>query len=316
MKIFKILLLISTILIFTNAYSAEFDPTKNPIEIVVGYPPGGSQDIVGRIVLKIFEKHGWKGIVVNKVGGDASIAARYVATAAPNGQTLLIAGVVPLGTNIADPYKNLSYQYSDFDHITLISKTSLVLYANPSLGIKNYADYERWVKQHPKDYTVGVFAAYATVLLKDVNNRSQMPAPLIVPYKGSNDLIAGILSNTINFTVDSYAANKELIAVGKIVPIAVFDRHPPATLSKVKILPNQDPSGEFYMWTGIVAPAGTPPNVVKKINQVINIGLKDPQIKKIINESGFETFGGSIEEFQDLNTQTITKFRFLFNKNS
>ena len=281
MKISKILLLISAGLIFAfnNAYSAQFDPTTKPIELVVPTPPGGAIDLSGRIISKIFEKHGWKSVVVNKAGADQSIGVNYVANAPADGNTLLVGGTASIITNVLNPNKHVPYKYEDFDEVVLFSKTSLVLYTRPELNINTFEEFKQWAKLNPTQYKIGVWSLYSAALLNDINQKNKLPTPIVAPYKGSSQQIADLIGGNINFMVDSYPASKEMLSAGKITPLLVFDKNNFAQLSKVKVVTDDD---EFYIWSGIYCPQGTPPEVINQINQVINEGFKDPEIKKVI----------------------------------
>jgi len=304
----KAILLLLSLVMSTAAAAAQpkkFEPAVYPIEIVVTAPPGGASDGVARIISKIFDDYGWRSIVVNKPGGDETLAAAYMLQAAPTGHSLLIGNIGSMVSNIVKPGEGVKYRYSDFKHIILFAKSVPVFYVRPELGITNFVQFKTWVKDNPDKYTVGVWANFVGDTIKVMSRLEGLPEPIIVPFKGSAPLQAGIVGGHINFMVDTYRASKELLKSDKLVAIATFDTPRPALVNRSTDITKKYPGLKIPIWFGVVTNSKVPDDVVNKINQVINQGLRDANIRKNLEESGYEVLGGEPKQFKQINDDSI-----------
>jgi tripartite-type tricarboxylate transporter receptor subunit TctC len=289
-----------------------FDPKTRNIELIVSTPPGGALDTNARFVHEIFEKHGWKSVVINKPGADQSLGAKYTSQSKPDGHTILIGSPAAMGANMVKPIAGSSYRYEDFDHVVLMSSTSLVLLTSPNTGVKNYAEFQRWVRANPEKYSLGTWASFPSIVMQDIGRKEKLPEPVAVMFKGSAPTLTNLAGGHISFSIDTYLASRAFINSGRVVPLAVFDDGRANQLSGPKVMTKTYPEYEMYAWIGLNTAAGTPKEVIAEINRVINKGLQDPDMRKKIEDAGFRVHGGTSAEYKQLNDKTLVFMRKVF----
>ncbi len=259
-----------------------------PIRLVIPFPPGGGTDIAARLV---GEKLGMalKQSVIpdNKPGANGVIASELVARAAPDGYTLLVAtgsshAFAPaLGVKLSfDPIK-------DFAPIALIGQFPTVLVVNPAVPARTMGEFVAYAKQHPGKINFGSAGNGSTnhflgELVKQVAGIDMVH----VPYKGSGPAAADLLAGQIQVMVDSVAAAKGNIDAGKLRALGVTTTQRVAQLPDVPTLKEAGYDIEYAGWVVIMAPAGTPPDVLAKLNAAINGVMADPAVVDRYNKQG------------------------------
>ena len=274
-------------LAFALGASAQSWPSR-PVTLVVPYPPGGSADILARAVgQKLTERLGQTVIVENKAGAGTAIGAKAVASAPPDGYTLLLGTVSSQAINPAmnkvgyDPTK-------DFVAIAPLAAIPFVLVANPSFPASTVAELVAMAKAQPGKIAYasagpGTSNHLAGELLAD----SAKLNLLHVPYKGSAPALNDVLGGHVPLMFDLIATAMPNIQAGKLKPLAVTSRMRSPLLPNV---PTAIEGGlvdyEVTAWFGVFAPAGTPAAVVTRLNAEITAVIAAPEMQKHLRELG------------------------------
>jgi tripartite-type tricarboxylate transporter receptor subunit TctC len=319
----KFLMAIVAVTVATGTVAQEkvrpFEPTKRPIEIVVSAPAGGALDAVARVASKIFEKNGWQAVIVNKPGADESLGAKYTSQQPADGHTLLIGSPAAMAANMVKPVAGSTYKYEEFDHIALMTSTSLMLATNEFTGVKNYSQYEKWVKANPEKYNLGTWVTFTSIVMQDIGRKEGLPHPVTAMFKGSPPMLVNLMGGHINFVVDTYMKLEPHIKTGKAVPLAVFDNGAanilPPELKNLRVITKTYPEYQMYAWIGLNCRAGTDPKIIAQMNKMINAGLQDPQFRKTVETQGFRVHGDKTpREYKQLNDQAFDFMRLVFSK--
>jgi len=264
-----------------SAALAETFPAR-PVTLVVPLGAGGAMDVIIRTMgAKLTERLGQPMIVENKTGGGTVTAAQFVAKAAPDGYTLLVAPSGTLTTN-AVLYKTLPYDpVRDFVPVALYTKVPFVLVVNPSLPINNIADLVRYSKGGGAlSYSstgTGAVPHLATELLKSALGIEMTH----VPYRGAPQALTDVVAGHVQVTFADPSIAPPLLKDGKVRAIGV------SSLSRIGIMPDVPPLAEAGVpgfeavsWHMVVAPAGTPPEVVEKLHAAFKAVGQLPEIQE------------------------------------
>jgi tripartite-type tricarboxylate transporter receptor subunit TctC len=294
---------------FGSNPAASAYPDK-PIRLVVSFPAGGSSDAMARIVQPGLEKElGQPVVVENRPGAGGMIAIDMIAKAAPDGYLIGLGGAGALGTNLGlqtmpyDPRK-------DVKPVTGIASSPFILAASSSLSGKSLSDIIKMAKQSGQTLAIG-HGGNGTLMHLTAEMLNQMAGTTIalVPYKGIapvvNDLLGGHVALGIVDPPSAIAA----IEANKIATIAVSS---PTRFAPMPNIPTFAESGlpgfESLGWFGIVAPGGTPPDVIDKLNAAFVKVLKDPAVVKQIRALGSEPMPMAPTEFSKFIDKEITKW--------
>ncbi len=270
---------------------AQSYPSK-PIKFVVGYPPGGSNDILARIVSqKLSERLGQSVIVDNKPGADSNIAAAFVSKAAPDGYTLLIgaSGAMTFNPGL---YERLPFDpEKDFIPITLFASDPLIFAVNPSFPATSLKELIAIARAKPGSlsYASGAPPMYvATELFKKLAGVDIMH----IPYKGSGPSVMAAVTNEVPLVVVSIGPALAQLRSGKLRPLAV------TAPQRAHLLPDTptvlEAAGldfEGGIWVGLFAPTGTPAAIIDKLYSELSIVLKSDSMKERFAAMGYETSG-------------------------
>ncbi len=286
---------------------------ERPVKIVVPYPAGGYYDRVARILgaaLRAPLKQTF--IVDNKVGANGVIAAAHVASSPPDGYTLLLAGI---GPNAISPALTTSLQYDpiqSFAPISLLVSAPNVLVVPATSPIQNFAEFVALAKRSagaPLNYAhngVGSSVHLAMELLKG-RLGIQLTA---IPYKGSAPAVQAVTSGEVSIAFASVLDVLPLIEAGRLRALAVGGTERIAAIRDVKTVAEQGvPGFDSTAWSGLCAPSGTPADIVAKLNQAVNIVLKEPKVVKQLSPGGeLQILGGSSEHFGSYIRSEIAKW--------
>jgi tripartite-type tricarboxylate transporter receptor subunit TctC len=292
------LLLVVPLALSGGSALAQNYPAK-PIKLVVGFPAGGVNDIVGRIVaVKLSEQLGQAVIVDNKSGGNGIIGTDYVAKAAPDGYTLLIGTV---GTMVFNPglYAHLPYDpVKDFVAITDLASGPLVFAVNPSFPAKSIKELIALAKATPGKifYASGATPHQVTT---EAFNKAVGIDLVHVAYKGGSPAVMAVVAGEVPLVVSSIADVLPQLKAGKLRALAVSGAHRSSLLPDTPTmiesgLTNYD---GVLLWTGIFAPAGTPRPIIDKLYSALSIVLKENSVKERLASLSYDTGGMSPAEF-------------------
>jgi tripartite-type tricarboxylate transporter receptor subunit TctC len=293
----RVLALVFLIVASAAAHAQPY-PAK-PIRIVVPSPAGGPSDVGARVVgEKIAANWGQPVLIENRPGGNNIIGTQVVAKAAPDGYTLLMALDSTL-TMHPSLYAKLPYDPAkDFAPIALAFISPIILIADAS-GPNSVRELLEIAKANPGKIAFG--AGTLTTRLAGELLKSQTGTDmLIIPYKGSAGTTQGLLSKDVTFTLDGVTTSMPHIKSGKLKVLANLTKRPIAALPGVPTLAAETGIQDFdvSVWLGFVAPAGTPRDIVNKLNQEIVRVLGLPDVKEKLSSIGLEPGGGTPAQFE------------------
>jgi tripartite-type tricarboxylate transporter receptor subunit TctC len=280
-----------------SAHAQDF-PTR-PVRIVVPFSPGGAVDGPTRVIAQELSKRWNVGVIVdNKPGAGATIGTEIVAKSPPDGYTLLLASQ----TNAisASIYKNLSYDpIEDFAPISLIGREPGVLVVNPSFPARTLAEFIGYVKANPGkvDYASSGNGSGQHLFMALLASMTGMKMTH-VPYKGSGQATADVLSGTVPVSIPGTAGMVGHIKAGRLRPIAVTGATRSPQLPDVPTMIEAGvPGYEAYVWMGLLAPKGTPQAVIDRINRDLTEVLATAEVKSYMSNAGMEIVGSTPQEF-------------------
>jgi tripartite-type tricarboxylate transporter receptor subunit TctC len=293
----------------SSALAADY-PVK-PITLVIGFAPGGPSDVMARIITRKMEEILKQPFVIeNRAGAGGSIAGAAVARAAPDGYTVLLATGSLLAINVS-LYKNIGYDpEKDFEPITLVGTQTNVLYANPSLPAKTLGELITYVRANPGKVTFGsggngTPAHLAGELLK-IEAKLDMTH---VPFRGTGPALQAVIGGHVPMAYNPPPPLIPHIQSGAIRAIAI------TTLTRTAALPDVPtiaelgfPGFEATTWHGLVAPAGTPKEVVATLHRATVAALADGEVRKALNDLGVDIVSDTPEEFRTYITSEIPKW--------
>jgi len=274
---------------------------QHQVSIVVPFPPGGGTDTLARILsTKLSQEWGQQVVVENRPGAAGHIGAAMVARSAPDGYTLVMASTAAIDEE----------NVRKFAPISIVSASSYVVTVRTALGIDSIQELIKRAKAKDNSLTFGSSGnGAASHLSVELFNKMAGVKTLHVPYKGTGQAVTDLLGGSINFMFAPAQTIIPHLNSGKLRALAVTS----AQRSKIlPDLPTIDESGvpgyEAVGWFGLLAPAGTPPAIVKKINASVTKALTDPQVIKTILVAGAEPSTGTPEQFASFINSELEKW--------
>lgn len=276
---------------------AQTYPTRL-VRIIVGFPAGGTTDIVGRLIGEwLSERLGQQFVIENRPGASANIATEAVARAAPDGYTLLMLGAA--NTINATLFDKLNFDFvRDIAPVAGIIDTPLVMEVNPSVPAMTLSEFIAYAKSNAGKINlatpgIGTPPHVAGELFKMMAGVDMV----LVPYRGSGPMLTDLLGGQVQVALDPLPASIEHIRAGKLRALAV------TTVSRSEALPDIPSVSEYVpgfaasTWYGVGAPKNTPPEIIDKLNTEINGALADPRMKSRLAELGGTPFASSPAAF-------------------
>jgi len=291
---------------------AQSDYPNRPVKLVVGFAPGGSTDIVARIVAqKLSEKLGQSVVVENKAGAGGTIGADQVAKAAPDGYTLTL-GTTSTHAIAAGAYSKLPYDpVKDFTHISLVAVTPYLLVVNPSLPVKTLPEFVSYTKQNAGKMNYGSAGnGTATHLSMEMLKDAAKIDMQHIPYKSNADSDRAILAGDVDAVFGSMPALLQNAKAGKVKPIAVGTAtRSPALPDVPTVAESGYPGFEAALWLGIMGPANMPRPVVDRLHREIVAIVATPEFKTAMDANGAEPVSSkSPQEFTDMLRGQVDKY--------
>lgn len=283
----------------TGAAQAAY-PDK-PIRVIVPFAPGGSTDIVARIVTqRMSEILGQTMVVENKGGAGGAIGASEAARAQPDGYTLSIATVSTMAVNSACRPNDLPYDpLKDFVPVTNFANVPNVIEVNPEFPAKNFKEFVAELKANPGKYTHGSSGTCSILhLFGEAFKQATGTDAIHVPYKGSGPAVADAVGGQIDSMFDNLPSSMGQIQAGKLRALAV------AWPQRLKVLPDVPtlaeegyPQLNQPAWYGLLAPAGTPKEIIVTLRDAAVKALQDPKVIETLEKQGAAPSGNTPEEF-------------------
>jgi tripartite-type tricarboxylate transporter receptor subunit TctC len=290
--------------------TAALDFPNRPVRIVVPFPPGGPLDIMTRVYAQRLGEE-WKQPVVieNRAGGNSALGAQQVARASPDGYTLLVAMDTTLVMNPLT-VANLSYDVQkDFVLISLMAQNPALLVV-PAGGAKNVAELIALAKAQPGKLSYGA-GVLPTRLAGYFFNKLAGVDAVFVPYKGSAEVVQGLLTGSIEYAFDGVAPYLPLIERQQVRALAKLNSNPLPQLPMLRPLSEVTQLtalGDFSVWSGLAAPSGTPSAVVERLQRSIAQASTDPAIRDRLGQMGIYTVSSTPHEFKNFVTAETAKW--------
>jgi tripartite-type tricarboxylate transporter receptor subunit TctC len=274
-------------------------PTK-PVRLVVPFPPAGTTDIIARAAAqKLSEAWGQQVVVDNRPGAAGNIGSELVSKAAPDGYTLEMGTV---GTHAINPslYAKMPYDHvRDFVPIVLVAGVPNVLVVNPSLPVNSVQELIAYAKANPGKINFASSGSGTSIHLSGEMFRTITGVDIThVPYKGSAPALTDLMGGQVQIMFDNLPSSLAFIKAGKLKALAVTSATRATALPDVPTMVEAGvPGFEASSWFGMLAPAGTPREIVNKVNADVNKWLSSPEAKEKLAQQGAIAAGGTPEDF-------------------
>ncbi|WP_445501883.1 Bug family tripartite tricarboxylate transporter substrate binding protein [Microvirga sp. G4-2] len=283
---------------FSRGTFAQTDYPARPVRVVVPYAAGGGTDFFARLVFaEIGKQLGQQFVIENKAGAGTNLGAEAVAKAEPDGYTLLLGDTATYATN-RTLYSKLSFDpYKDFSPISLSGRFALVLLVNTNkLNVRSVQELVAAAKQNPGGISYGTPGLGSPFHLATELLAQEAGIKLThVPYRGAAPAVQDLVAGNIGMMFIDFATARSQLS-GPINAIAVASPGPFAGLPGVPPVAADFPSFEAWAWQGIVAPAGTPPGIIAKLNEAYRRAVSQPEIRDKLTGAGIEVLQSTPEE--------------------
>jgi len=299
-SLIKAIVAAASLLFAAGQAQAQAAWPERPVTLVVPYTAGGVTDALARNIAKALSERLKQPVVVdNRPGGGANIGAALVAKAKADGYTLLMGSAATHAIN-ASLYKKLSYDHiKDFAPISFVAQVPNVLVVHPSVPANNVKELIAHAKAHPGQLNFGSSGAGGTIHLSGELFKAMAGVQMThVAYKGSAPAVNDLLGGQTQVMFDSSVVPH--VKAGKLRALGVTSAKRSSALPDVPTIAEAGlPGYEATAWFGILAPAGAPEPVIKKLNTEISAVLRDPTFNTWMEGQGFDVAGGSPADFAD-----------------
>ena len=300
------------LILVPGATFAQASYPDKPLRLIVGFAPGGSTDIVGRIVAqRLSERLGQTVNVENRAGAGGTLGADAAAKSAPDGYTLTL-GTTSTHAIAPGAYAKLPYDpVADFTHISLVAITPYLLVVNPQVKANNLAEFVALAKSEPGKLNYasagnGTATHLAMEMLKDAAKIDLVH----IPYKGNAPADLAIVGGEVQAVFGSMPALLQNTRAGKVRPLAVGSAARSPALPDVPSAAEQGyPGFEAALWLGIMGPANMPKAVVERLHKEISSIVATPEFKAAMDANGAEPIASkSPEEFREMLRGQVAKY--------
>jgi tripartite-type tricarboxylate transporter receptor subunit TctC len=271
-------------------------PNK-PVRIILQFPPGGSTDVVARILAQAMSQSlGQPVIVENKPGADGAIAAEQVARAEPDGHTYFLASNTPM-MQVPLLRKNPPYDpVKNFTSVSLVGRYVYLLVASPSLPAKNVAELIAYARDNPGRLNYGSYSGVTQLMHARIRTVANVDMT-VVPYKGEGPTVADIIGGHVQLTFATPTSTLAHIKDGKLRALATLL---PARFALLPEVPTAVEAGLPTLtagtWAALFGPAKLPPEILARMNKELNAAMRRPDVREKIDRQGFELAGSTPEE--------------------
>ncbi|MBV6305672.1 tripartite tricarboxylate transporter substrate binding protein [Candidimonas humi] len=299
----------------TPGYAAYPD---HPVTIVVPYPPGGTTDILARLISdKLGKSLGQTFIIQNKPGAGGQIGSQFVAHAKPDGYTLVMGTINTHGINAA-LYKKLPYRtIEDFSPVTIVAATPNVLIANKKAPFKTFKEFLAYAHQHPGAISFGSTSTGGSPHMSGELLKAEAGIDIVhVPYQGGGPMLNAVIGGQIPVGFDNLPSSAGHIKSGSVRALAVTTSARSPDFPDIPTIAESGVKGyEVSAWFGILAPAHTPAPVVDKLNKAIVAILKEPDVAKRFQSLGANPVGDTPQDFAARIKAEVAKWQEVVRKN-
>ena len=302
--------LFAALALVASSVFAQAWPTK-PIKVIVTFSPGGSSDIVARLLgPPLAEKLGQPIIVDNRPGAGATIGANAVAQAPADGYTLMLSNTAPISISPFMLDKPPYDPVKSFTHIAYIGSVPNVFVINPSVPATNFAEFVAWLRKQPNSIGYGSGGVGSIGHIVGEVMKTQLGVKMEhVPYKGSSPMHTDLLGGQILFAIDTLPQNVPYMNTGKLRGLAVTSRNRmPLAKDVPTVIEIGQPKLIAENFFGLSGPAGMPKAVVDRLHDAMNEVLATPDIRKKLEDFGIEVGSASTAEFTDFVTKQVAEW--------
>lgn len=278
---------------------AQGYPNKS-IRIIVPFPPGGGNDVIGRIIAqKLTERLGQQVVVDNRAGANGIVGLQALMQAPPDGYTIAVAAAGPMAVN-PSLYEKLPYDsLKDFSYITNMVIFPLILVTHPSVPAKTTQDLINLAKAKPKQLFYGTpGSGNSAHLAGELLNSMANVQTVHVPYKGQGPAMADLVAGQVQMMFASIPSVLPQVKSGQVNAIAMGSAKRVPSLPEIPTLSESGvPGFEAYSWAGMLAPAKTPKEIIARLNKEIVDILKQKDVADKLNQQGALPVGDTPEQF-------------------
>ena len=289
--------------------AAQAQYPDRPIRIVVGFTPGGGNDIIARVFgQKLSESLGQPVIIENKPGAGAILATEYVARSAPDGYTLLVGAS---GAMVINPavYEKLNYDtMRDFKPVSELGSFPLILIVNAKSPFKSLADLVAYAKANPDKANYSSSSAAFQLATELFKQKTGVPMQMI-PYKGANDSVTAVISGEVTATIADAGPVTSQVNGGTARALAVAAPTRAESLPDVPTMKEAGADVEAVLWSGIFVPAATPPEIVARLEAEFIRIARLPDVVSRLKLLNIDSIGNSSEEFSRIIAADLERWK-------
>lgn len=308
---FRLLAAICVAALFLSGGTASaLDYPTRPIKWIVGYPPGGTTDVLARLVGDYLGKRmGQNFVIENRPGAGNNLGTEAVVNAAPDGYTVLL--VNPANGINATLYKKLSFNFvRDIAPVGGITRVPNVMEINPNVPAKTVAEFIAYAKANPGKINMASSGIGTSVHLSGELFKAMTGVEMVhVPYRGAGPALTDLIAGQVHVLFDNLPSSVEHIRSGTLRGLAVTTEKPSPALPGVPTVAETVPGYEASAWFGMGAPKGTPREIIDKLNREINAALQDPEMVRKLADLGGAPMGGTPEDFGKIIADETEKWR-------
>ena len=294
----------------SHAALAQAYPAK-PVRLVVPFPPGGSTDIVARIVAqKLSDRLGQQVVVENRGGAGGTIGAEAVAKAPPDGYTLVV-GTTSTHAVAPSVYGKIGYDpVKDFAPISLIAVTPYLLVVNPSVNVKSLQEFVGYVKARPGKLNYASASTGSTTHLAMEMLKSAAGLYIVhIPYNGNGPAGTAVIAGQVEILFGSLPAVLPHAKSGRVRPLAVgTPKRSPSLPDVPTVAESGFPGFDASLWLAIMAPAGTPAPIVDRLQKEIHAVIASPDTADALNKAGAEPITSTPAELAAMVKDGVEKY--------
>jgi len=290
-------LIASAVVLAPAAVLAQAYPVK-PVRLVLPFPPGGPTDLLGRsIAQKLGEQMGQQVVPENRPGAGGNLGLELAAKSPPDGYTMVLtSSIIALAPAL---YAKLNFQQKDLAPISLVAEIRNILLVHPSVPARNVKELIALARKNPGKLNYGSGGVGTTTHLTPELIMSITKTRMThVPYKGSGLALIALVGGHVDVLIMAVPAAAEQVKAGKVRGLLILSTERTSVLPDVRSAKEEGVEDYIVqLWYGILAPAGTPANLIARLNSEIVKALNSPDLKKRFTEGGVEPLTSTPEEF-------------------
>lgn len=295
-----------------GAAQAQTTYPDKPVRLVIPFVAGGGTSVIGRLFAQYMQPELGQPLVIdNRPGAGGNLAAEHVARSAPDGYTLFYGTLGILAINPA-LYRTVPFDpLNDFSTITRITTAPNVLIVNPAVPATNLQEFIALARARPGQLNYGSGGSGTTTHLSGEMLKAMTGIEIThIPYRGDGPAIVDLLANRVQFMFGNLNGVTQLIQQGQVRPLAITSAQRWPSVPEIPTFDEQGVRGyEISGWSGLVAPAGTPEPIIRKVYDSVQFALRQAPLRQRLGELGLEAIGDTPAEFTKVIEQDLAKWR-------